>query len=115
MSFALFYNRQDASQVAAEVGRPDLSAGDRTLANALWNGGFKNWATAAVAPSNSPYFGEGVAAGNPTLIFICTSNSITKAQLVNLLNRLAATSASYYLANIAADIALTAIEPWPPA
>lgn len=114
MAFAMFYNRQDASQIAAEVGRTDLSAADKNYGQKLWNGGLKDWSSAPVAPANSPYFGEGVEAGNPTLIFVVSGVGVSKAETADWLMRLAGDSASYYLEAIALDMLQTAVEPWPP-
>lgn len=112
---ALFYNRQDASQIAAEATRVDLSGADKTFAQRLWNGGLKDWSSAPVAPANSPYFGEGVAAGSPTLMFVVSGTGVTKQAISDWLRRLASTSASYYLEAIAVDLLTSAVEPWPPA
>jgi hypothetical protein len=114
MAFALFYNRQDASQIAAEITRSDLSTSDKNLAQKLWNGGLKNWSSAPVAPVNSPYFGEGVP-DNPTLMIVVNAVGVSKQNLIDWLNRLAPTSGCYYLGAIAADVAVSAVEPWPPA
>ena len=112
MSFALFYNHADASMIAAEATRTDLSSTDKTFAQKLWNGGLKNWSSAQPAPSNSPYFGEGVP-DDPTLMIVVSG--VTKQQLVDWLNRLAPSSGCYYLGGIAQDVAVSAVEPWPPA
>lgn len=114
MAFALFYNRQDASMLAAEATRSDLSTTDKNYAQKLWNGGVKNWSSAPLAPANSPFFGEG-GADNPTLMVVVSSSGVTKQSLVDWLRKLAPTSGCYYLAGLADDVSLTAVEPWPPA
>ncbi len=110
MALALLYNRQDLSVLAAEATRTDLPPADRKIAQALWNGGLKNWSGAVAAPV--PFQDGGP--DNPTLLMVL-DGTVTKAQIVEWLHRLAATSGSYYLAALAQDVNLTAIEPWPPA
>ena len=114
MAFAMFYNRQDVSQIVAEISRSDISAADKSCALKLWNGGLKNWSTTAPAPANSPYFGEGIPA-NPTLMFVVGGSGVTRQLTVEWLRRLSVGSASAYLEAIAEDMLITAVEPWPPA
>lgn len=108
MAFAMFFNRQDVSQIAAEVNRSDLTQADKTYAGKLWNGGLKNWSSAPVAPANSPYFGEGIP-NNPTLMFVVSGTGVTKAETVEWLKRLSVGSASYYLESIAGEIENSAV------
>lgn len=114
MAFALFYNHADASMIAAEATRTDLSSTDKTFAQKLWNGGLKNWSTAQPAPQGSPYFGEGLP-DDPTLMIVVSAAGVTKQGLIDWLNRLAPTSGCQYLGAIATDVAVSAAEPWPPA
>jgi hypothetical protein len=114
MACAIFYNHQDMGQIAAEPGRTDLSPGDYAYGQLLWSGGLSDWSSAPPAPANSPYYGEGVADGNPTLMVVLNAPGVTKDATVEWLTRLAPTSACYYLEAIALDMASTAVEPWPP-
>jgi hypothetical protein len=48
MAFAIWYNRQDVTPIAAEFTRSDLPNADRAFAQSVWNAGLNGWNTAPV-------------------------------------------------------------------
>jgi hypothetical protein len=48
MAFAIWYNRQDATQFAAEFSRSDLPPADRNFAQSVWTAGLNTWNSAPV-------------------------------------------------------------------
>lgn len=48
MAFAIWYNRQDVTPIAAEFTRQDLPAADRSFAQSCWSAGLSGWNTAPI-------------------------------------------------------------------
>lgn len=137
-TFALFYNRYDIAQIVAEVSNPGLTAQEKNIANRYWNGGIKDWSSAPQAPQQEPYAcvtvpfdprpnieaqktvtakGDGTfLVCDPDMTIIVVSGAqVSKQGLVDFLNQIGTKypSASY-MTGIAQDIAMNAVEPWPP-
>lgn len=113
MAFGLLYNQQDLSdmvtQAQATVSR--LPASDRSLFNAVWNGGLSTWQTAPDAPAR---YQEG---DTPVKAVVVNATSqgkaVTKEQFAQLLERLAAANVDAgFLYSVARDVRNTAVEPW---
>lgn len=118
--YAVFYNHEDLTAIAANVQATLASNYDVYLTTSEknfckqtfqkhWNGGLKNWATAPLAGVLDPNEGDFDA-----LIVVVSGNQIFKQDLVTALSIVGTKvpNASYMLA-IAADLAGTAVEPWP--
>lgn len=106
MAFAIFYNRQDLSPIAAEFTKGSLSGQDRSYARSVWNAGLSGWDTAPQAPAE-------YLQGDPdTRILVITSG--TKQEMRDFLYRMCNNNqGAVYMCAIADDMAGTAIEPWP--
>lgn len=113
MAFALFYNREDLTPIAAEIGRADLTGADRQLAQKVWNGGGKNWNSAPLAPIDRN-------SGDPDCRILVIDSTVTLAEFIAFLRRMAlsvGTIGGEYLNALADDMTRPsgAVEPWPPA
>lgn len=113
MAFALFYNREDLTPIAAEIGRADLTGADRQLANRVWNGGGRDWNTAPLAPPEMR-----AREGDADLRILVIDSTVTLTQFRDFLYRMAASVGSVggaYLAALADDMGGSsgAVEPWP--
>jgi len=108
MAFAIFYNRQDLTPIAAEVTNPSLATSLKTYGTKIWNAGLKNWGVAAISP---PQYAD----NDPDCrIIVLDGNGITKQAVMDWLRQVAATvPGAWYMATIAEDMLGTAIEPWP--
>ncbi len=110
MAFAIFYNLQDLTPIAANATRVDLKGTDKTLALKIWNGGLKGWSIAPIAPLDRQE-------GDPdTRIVVISATNVTLQNMIDLLIRLSAQPGAAYLARIASDMSRSsgAVEPWPP-
>lgn len=122
MAFAIFYNSQDLAAIAGSVTNPGLSQTDKNEVNRYWNGGLRDWANApfGVSPADSP--NDPINA--ETRRVVVSGNNLTRAGLVALLRRLAATYGADFewLQGLANDIEgpvpgqnnSGSWEPWPP-
>ena len=114
MAFAIFYNREDATRIAAEFTRADLPNQDRQFAQRCWNGGLNTWNL--FAPDPRP----GQPQPNDANIIVVNATQggqpITLQQFRDFLYRYSAEVGAEYLAALADDMAGSsgAVEPWPP-
>lgn len=108
MAFAIFYNRQDLTPIAAEVGNINLPQSLKTFGTKIWNAGVKNWGS---APYADPIYSDNDA---DCRILVLSGNGITKQAVMDWLRAVAAEiPGAWYMAIIAEDMLGTAIEPWP--
>lgn len=142
-TFAIFYKPSDVDAIAAWATNPNLSGGLRTYANRLWNAGLKDWSVApqatqdeteacvitpfdprpnlepqkTVTPITSgPNAGKFLVCDPSMKRVVISGPQVSKAQTVQWLRDLAAAdSAAVYMAALADDVELTAVEPYPPA
>jgi hypothetical protein len=117
--YAIFYNHQDLTAIAANVnatlsGNYDqyLTTGERTLAKQTfqkhWNGGLKNWSTAPVAPV------EYQGGDADTRIIVVGGQGVIKQDLITVLYLISQrVPGTAYMGSIARDLEATAVEPWP--
>lgn len=115
LTFAVFYNDEDASTIAGALNRSDLTNAQRQTAQKYWNGGIKNWASGVVTLSpcddpNVPFDGK---------LIVITGPGLTKQGLADLLNSVAVNVGlphpGGYLTALANDVLQCGVEPWPPA
>lgn len=112
MAFALFYNREDATRIAAEFTRSDLPNADKSFAQSCWNAGLNTWNQ--VNPDPRPE-------EQPTDANMVVINgkhqgaTITLQQFRDFLYRYASQPGAAYLGNLADDMGgkSGAEEPWP--
>ncbi len=122
MAFAIFYNHEDLTAIAANVNATLANNYDQFLTtqqrNSVkqifqrdWTGGLSGWATAPLAGALDPNFPSDADA----LIVIVSGQQVLKADLISALQTIGQNvpNAGYMLA-IASDLTNTAIEPWPP-
>jgi hypothetical protein len=115
MAFAMFYNHQDSTAIAANIEASLVDARltnqERQVAQRAWNGGLKNWSTAPVAPLDRQE-------GDPdTRIIIVDGPQVSLQALINLLLSLSVKiPGALYMSAIADDLSRSsgAVEPWPP-
>lgn len=100
----LSYNRQDFTPLVAEFSRNDLDQEDRQFANAVWNGGLKNWSS---APPCTPELALGDADCRTVSV---SGNLITKQTIIDFLRKYGARPGAQYLLAIADDMVGTATE-----
>ena len=119
MAFAIFYNREDLTPIAAELTRQDLSNNDRRFAQAIWQGGASGWNTAPLAPREyqcvqTP---EGERCDDDIRILVIDAQvqgqPVTLQQTRDFLYRQSSLPGGIYLAGLADDMGRTAVEPWP--
>lgn len=105
MAFGLLYWPQDLQMFVNEAHAATTSASDidRDLFEACWAGGLSDWESAPVAPE---FLGE----DEFTLIVVIDAG-LSKAEFAELLDRMAEPDRGF-LATIARDLRLTAVEPW---
>lgn len=114
MSFAVFYNDQDAATIAGNIQRSDLTTAEKQMATKVWNGGLKNWASAplGLSPCDDPLLPSDAKR------IIISAQGVTKQDLVDLLNSIAShiglPQPGGYLTTLALDVAQCGVEPWPP-
>ena len=121
MAFAIFYNHQDLTAIAANVQATLASNYDQFLTtqqrNTIkqtftrdWNGGLNGWATAPIAPLNKQE-------GDPdTRIIVVSGQQVLLADLISALRTLGGVvPGALYMIAIADDLSGTsgAVEPWP--
>lgn len=134
-TFAIIYNREDLTAIAAEATNPGLTNAEKQIANRYWNGGVKDWATAPYAgdvnacvdipfdPTGDPiYAGKTITnLGNghwrvcdPDIrAVVVTGTQVSKAGLVTFLRQIGNKyPGANYMLSIADDVENTAIEPW---
>lgn len=121
MAYAIFYNHQDLTAIAANVQATLSSNYDQFLTNPertsskqvfnrAWNGGLSGWSTAPIAP---PERQEGDA---DTRIIVVSGQQVSLADLRNTLRLLGTkVPGAQYMIAIADDLmgASAAVEPWP--
>lgn len=117
-TFAILYNRQDLTAIAAEATNPGLTGGERNEINRYWNAGLRDWASAPIAPIeyrcvNTP---QGTVCDDDMRVVVISSTQVSKAGLIAWLRAIGAKYAgALYMLAIADDLTTTAVEPWPPA
>lgn len=113
MSFRIFYNVQDVTAIAAQVNQPlaGLTAAEKNLAKACWNGGLSAWQTAPQGqPPGDPFDPDcRVYTVNATF----QGQPVTLAQFIALLERMCAVDPinAQYMCAIASDLRSSAREP----
>jgi len=126
MAYAIFYNHQDCTAIAANVQATMANSYDDYLTvqeknttkqtfQRAWVGGLNGWATAPLAP---PEYSD----GDPDCrIVVVTGAQVSRATLIDSLNILAAkVPGAAYMGAIARDIwgnngdSSASVEPWPP-
>lgn len=113
MAFAIFYNREDATRIAAEYTRQDLAQADAQFAASCWQAGLNTW------NQNNPDPRPEEAGTDANMIVIDGKHkgqTITLAQFREFLYRMSALPGAIYLAALADDMGghSGAVEPWPP-
>lgn len=114
--FAIFYNREDLTPIAAEMTNVNLSAQDRNTANRYWVAGVRDWASAPLAPVEQRCVDTpmGQMCDDDMRIVVIDGNQVSKAGLIALLRKVGNTyPGARYMIAIADDMENTAIEPWP--
>lgn len=112
MAFAIFYNREDVTRIAAEFTRADLPTGDKAFAASCWNAGLNTW---------NQYNPDPRPEEQPTDANMIVVNgkhqgkTITLQQFRDFLYRYSSAIGAEYLAALADDMAgkSGAEEPWP--
>lgn len=112
MAFAIFYNREDATRIAAEFTRADLPNQDRAFATSCWNAGLSTWNQENPDPRPEE---------QPTDANIIIINGKHQGQTITLLQfreflmRYSTQPGAIYLASLADDMSRKsgAEEPWP--
>lgn len=121
MAYAIFYNHQDLTAIAANVNATLANDYDQFLTSQerntckqtfqrVWNGGLNGWSTAPLAGALDPNGGLG---GDSTIIVV-SGQQVSKADMLAAL-RIIGTKVpnALYMLAIADDLTRTAIEPWP--
>ena len=114
MAFAIFYNREDATRIAAEYTRANLPQGDKQFALSCWNSGLNTWDL--FNPDPRP----GQPQPNDANIIVIDGKhqgqTITLQQFRDFLYRYSTLPGAEYLAALADDMGGSsgAQEPWPP-
>lgn len=114
MAFAIWFNRQDVTPIAAEFARADLPIGDKAFAQSCWKAGLDTWNTAPI--ETDPYHSgndpdcrriviDGAHQGQP----------ITLQQFREFLTRMSLNPGAEYLHALAREMLgdSAAMEPWP--
>ena len=135
-TFALFYQREDLTALAAEATNPGLTPSERQYAQRLWNAGLKDWASSPTAPDEyacvlipfDPTGQPGYAGKTITnmgggtwrvcdpniLIVVVSGPQVSKQQTVDWCRLIGGKyPGAAYLENLASDIEAQAVEPWP--
>lgn len=113
MAFAIFYNREDATRIAAEFTRSDLPNEDKSFALSCWNAGLNTWNQDAPDPRTDQPL------PNDANIIIVNGKhkgqTITLLQFRDFLYRYSAAIGAEYLQALADDMSRSsgALEPWP--
>lgn len=103
-TFKVWYVDEDANVISGNLNRSDLTQTEKTLAQKIWNGGMKNWASApfGLSPCDDP--NSPVTSHEVTI----TASNVTLADFSTLLNSIGTrlgTAAGGYLTSLAADVA----------
>lgn len=110
MSFAMLYNIEDATAIAAWAATTNgLTQQERQYAQRLWNGGMSAWATAPVV---APAYQQ----GDPdTRGIVIDGSQVSKQLTMDFLRSIAAhVPGAAYMGAIADDMRTSCLEP-PPA
>jgi len=111
MAFAIFFEPEDASQIAGSINAATLPVTIRNEARKYWNGGLKDWATAPVGTF------PGDEASCPLCrTLIIDGPGLTLAGLRQVMLDIAAflgTDAGWYLATLSREMGQTGRDPWP--
>ena len=114
MAFAIFYNREDATRIAAEFTRADLPNADKSFAQSCWNAGLNTWNVdnPDTRPSEQPTDANRVVVDGKH-----QGKTITLQEFRDFLYRYSVAPGAIYLAALADDMGglSGAQEPWPPA
>jgi hypothetical protein len=115
MAFAIFFEPEDAAQIAGSVNAATLPTALKNEARKYWNAGVKNWATAPVGT----FPGDELSCPLCRTIVI-SGSGLTLAGFIALCQQIGAfigsgTVAGHYLEKLAVEMAQTGVEPWPPA
>jgi hypothetical protein len=112
MAFAIFYNREDATRIAAEFTRSDLPPADRNFAMSCWNAGLSQWnvENPDTRPDEPPTDANVIVIDGKH-----QGQTITLQQFRDFLYRYSAASGASYLSALADDMGRKsgAEEPWP--
>lgn len=112
MAFAIFYNREDATRIAAEFTRSDLPPADRSFAQSCWNAGLNTWnvENPDPRPEEQPTDANMVIVNGKH-----QGQTITLQQFRDFLYRWSTAPGAIYLAALADDMGRKsgAEEPWP--
>ena len=114
MAFAIFYNREDATRIAAEFTRADLPQADKAFAQSCWSAGLDTWNQDNPAPPEH----DGPPNGDANIVIISgkhQGSTITLQQFRDFLYRYADNAGAEYLRALANDMGgwSGAVEPWP--
>lgn len=126
MAYAIFYNHQDLTSIAANVQATLASNYDQYLTTQernstkqtfqrAWNGGLNGWSTAPLAGNKDPnYDPNNPSATADSLIIVVSGQQVLKADLVSALRTIGTKVPNAgYMNSIADDVQNTAVEPWP--
>ena len=112
MAFAIFYNREDATRIAAEFTRADLPNADKSFALSCWNAGLNTWNqfNPDTRPEQQPTDANVVVVNGKH-----QGKTITLQEFRNFLYRYSTANGAEYLAALADDMGgiSGAEEPWP--
>lgn len=111
MAFAIFFEPEDASQIAGSVNAATLPVALRNEARKYWNAGLRDWATAPVGTF------PGDEASCPLCrILLIDGPGLTLAGFIALCREIGTfigADAGHYLQALATEMAQTGREPWP--
>lgn len=119
-TFALLYNTADLTPLAAAAQDVNLSSGLRSTGNRYWQAGINQWSVAPLASSDARVprvYYDPALNGDPDcrLLVVSGNNQVTKTGLIQWLRDVAVANPNLlFMGAIAADLANTAIDPWPP-
>lgn len=112
MAFAIFYNREDATRIAAEFTRADLPNQDKSFALSCWNAGLNTWNqfNPDTRPEEQPTDANMIVVSGKH-----QGKEITLQQFRDFLYRYSVSAGAAYLAALADDMSRKsgAEEPWP--
>lgn len=111
MSFVLFYGTSDLAGFVNGLGNANIkmSAADKRLGDAIWNGGLSTWQTAPLAENAPAPYNEtrmpGGANYDPDQRYVVIAatvqgQTVTAQQMIDLLRRVAADSRNANVPNI---------------
>lgn len=111
MSFAIFFEPEDVSQIAGSVNAQTLPTALKNEARKYWNAGLKDWATAPV----------GTFPGDEASCPLCRTviidgPGLTLASFIALCKEIGTfigDDAGYYIVTLAEEMAQTGRDPWP--